>query len=221
VSEFAEVTAHDPPPAIVGGRAERREGWRRLLGTVQPPRWQSVVRALVAAIGVAAICWYFGADVWHSLLFGSILTTVGLVFSTRWTLPDRGATDWRGDAGHVRAGSRNDIAELSWSLETSYGRVSRIALSKVQQLARRRLAMRQLDPREPTHRAQIEQLLGRRAYALLVSRGPRRPYFRSLLHCLDALDAIDPARPTQQPKVASGSRQTTSIHAPGLPKENS
>jgi cell division protein FtsL len=212
------VTAHDQP-AKVGWRAERREGWHRFLGTVQPLRWQSVVRALVAAMGVAAICWYFGADVWHSLLFGSILTTVGLVLSSRWTLPNRGDTDWRGDALHVRAGSRNDVAELSWSLETSYGRVSRSALSTVQQLARRRLAMHQLDPREATHRAQIEQLVGGRAYVLLVSRGRRRPYLRSLLHCLDALDAIEPARPTRQPQAASGSRQTTSIHPPDLARK--
>ena len=72
-------------------------------------------------------------------------------------------------------------------------------MSRVRQLARQRLALHQLDLNDPADRPRIEQLIGHRAYAVLV-RGERRPPFlRSFLHCLDALDALDPTRPTASP----------------------
>ena len=47
------------------------------------------------ALLVAAVCWYFGADVWHSILIGSALTTVGLISLVATDNPDFGNTDWR------------------------------------------------------------------------------------------------------------------------------
>ena len=170
----------------------------------------TVVRALLSAILLAAIFWYFGADVWYALLFASALTTVALVLSARSTLADRGQTAWRGEGVHVQSGARNNVAELSWSLESRFGRVSHAALVSVSDVARRRLAARHLDLREPNDRAQIEQLIGRRAYLLLVSRPRRRPYLRSLVHCLDALDALETSRQSASTPVASKSRRAGS-----------
>ena len=54
----------------------------RTFGLVQRPQRGTVVRALFAAIVVAAIFWYFGATIWYALLFGNALTTLGLVLNS-------------------------------------------------------------------------------------------------------------------------------------------
>ena len=53
-------------------------------------------RTLLTALLVAAVCWYFGADVWHSILLGSALTTLGVVGLVANDDPDFSNTDWRG-----------------------------------------------------------------------------------------------------------------------------
>lgn len=169
---------------------------RRVVGPVLP-RWPTVIRVLVVAFVVAAICWYFGADVGDSILLGSVLTTVGLVGSTRRSVLDRGDTNWRGGAVRNREGARKDVDELSWSLRTHYGRVGNSALRRVERLAGLRLATFGLDVRDPADRRAIEHLIGRRAYVVLAPNARRSPYLRSLLHCLDALDSLNASRPTE------------------------
>jgi hypothetical protein len=162
---------------------------------VHLPERRATIWALIVAVLVAAISWYFGVDVWHSILLGSVLTTVGLISMVGTADGDLGNTDWRGGASPNRDGARGDVAELSWSLRTNYGRVNHKAVLRVRQLARHRLALHQLDLNDPADRPGVELLIGRSAYAVLV-RSERRPLLRSFLHCLDALDAMDRARPT-------------------------
>jgi len=150
------------------------------------------------AVLVAAFCWYFGVDVWHAVLLGSVLTTVGLISMVGTADGDLGNTDWRGGARPNRDGARGEVAELSWSLRTSYGRVNHKAVTRVRQLARHRLAQHQLDLNDPADRRGVELLIGRNAYAVLVL-SERRPFLRSFLHCLDALDSMDGMRPTAPP----------------------
>jgi len=188
---------------------------RRVVGPVRPPRWPTAIRVLIVAFVVAAICWYFGADVWHSISLGSVLTTVGLVGATRGSVLDRGDTDWRGGEVRSRDGARNDVAELSWSLRTNYGRVGNSALRRVQRLAGLRLATFGLDVRDPADRRRIEPLIGRRAYAVLAPNARRPPYLRSLLHCLDALDSLNASRPTEP---TSEPRRWYSILTSDLPR---
>ena len=64
----------------------------------------------------------------------------------------------------------------------------------MRQLARHRLAQHQLDLNDPADRYEVELLIGRSAYTVLV-RSKGRPLLRSFLHCLDALDAMDRTRP--------------------------
>ncbi len=188
-----------------------------LLGLVRAPQRRATIWALVVAVLVAVTCWYFGVDVWHSVLLGSVLTTLGLVSMVVTADGDLGNTDWRGGARPSRDGARGEVAELSWSLRTNYGRVNHKALSRVRQLARHRLAQHQLDLNDPADRPEVELLIGRSAYAVLV-RNERRPLLRSFLHCLDALDAMDHTRPTAPPsrrrRRASRLRTTPSEESP-------
>lgn len=186
------------PPYESAGRTRSQVG-RSLLGLVRLPQRRVTALALIVVVLVAAVCWYFGTDVWHSLLLGGVLTTVGLISLVGIPARDPSVTEWRAGPSPNREGARGDVAELSWSLRTSYGgRVDIRAVSRVRQLARRRLALHQLDLNDPADRPGVEALIGRSAYAVLVHRD-RRPMLRSLLHCLDALDTLGPTMPTAPP----------------------
>jgi hypothetical protein len=184
----------------------RSKGGRSPLGLVQLPERRVTIWALVVAVFVAAACWYLGVDVWHSVLLGGVLTTVGLLSFVGLPERDIGTTEWRDGPGTNREGARGEVADLSWSLRTSYGRVDIKAVSRVRQLARRRLALHHLDLNDPADRPRVELLIGPSAYGILV-RSQRRPRLRSLLHCLDALDAMDAPGPTMPTAPRSNQRR--------------
>ena len=195
---------HPAPPSPESGGQPSRDGAGRrrggpgpgLLGLVRRPERRATIWALIVAVLVAGVCWYFGVDVWHSVLLGGVLTTVGLISLVGIPARDPSVTEWRAGPSRNREGARGEVAELSWSLRTSYGgRVDVRAVSRVRQLARRRLALHELDLNDPADRPGVEALIGRSAYAVLVRRD-RRPMLRSLLHCLDALDTLGPTMPT-------------------------
>lgn len=153
------------------------------------------------ALVVSAICWYFGADVWRSILFGIAITSIFVAASVAVALgmaPDVRATTWPGGRRASLRGSRHDVVHLSSSLSASWG-VGHMAESRVRQLVRQRLALHHLDLGSPADRLEIEQLIGRRAYRLLARGQRRRMRLRSFLHCLDVVDGLDPIhdrRPT-------------------------
>ncbi|HEY3771556.1 MAG TPA: hypothetical protein VGL69_01050 [Solirubrobacteraceae bacterium] len=159
------------------------------------PPARATARALITALLVAMICWYLGADIWRSILFGAVLTTVGLICLGA-SAPDPSDTEWRAVGRPNLAGARSDVAQLSGSLRGRYGRVGYGVVWHLQQIARHRLARYQLDLGNPADGPRIEQLIGRRAYTLLVGRRRRPPLLRSVRHCLDALDALGVTRPT-------------------------
>lgn len=182
--------------------------WRNLLWRGPGP--VSVVAG--GAVLAAAICFYFGVDVWWSIAIGIAAAALGLAYVAR---PELSAT--LGPPAAVgssadRAGSRSDIVALSWSLRARNGRVGLLAISRLQQLASQRLAMRQLDLRNSQDRPEIERLLGRGPYLLLCRTDRRGALLRSYLRCVDAvagLDQSDPVLPI--PSALSRSRRLTSI----------
>jgi hypothetical protein len=178
-----------------------------LPGLIRLPGRRATTGVLVVALLVAAICWYLGANVWHSILLGVALTTLGLIGTVNADLNDTG---WRGGGRSSRHGARREVDELSWSLRGSYGRVSGRAAMRVQQLARHRLALLSLDLRDPADRPRIEQLIGRRAYTVVAPGKRRPPLLRSLLHCLDVLDALDPTRPITSAGIGTRTPEFTS-----------
>jgi hypothetical protein len=68
----------------------------------------------------------------------------------------------------------------------------------VQNLARQRLALCQLDLANPQHRGEIERLIGSAAYAVLRLDAARPPRFRALVRCLEVLDMLDPYPPANR-----------------------
>jgi hypothetical protein len=188
---------------------------RSLFGVLRALDRRATIRILLTALLIAAVCWYFGADVWHSILIGGALTTLGLIGLIANDNPDFSNTGWRIDSRSNPHGARRDVAQLSWSLRGSYGRVGSGAVLRAQRLARQRLALYQLDLLNPTDRPRIEQMIGHHAYAVLV-RGERRPPFlRSFIHCLNALDALDPTRPIA---LRSRSRRRSPNFTPHRPR---
>lgn len=181
------------PPGDGGGRAST-EVLHGLVGLVRPPERRATVRVLSVALLAAAICWFFGADVGDSILIAMAITSVGVSGSVGPTRLGLGDTAWRDDGVVDRSGTRSDVAELSWLLRGSHGLVDHGAVWRVRRLAQQRLALHRLDLLDPADRQKIEQRIGPHAYAVLV-RDNYRPLLRSLLHCLDELDALDPTRP--------------------------
>ena len=116
--------------------------------------------------------------------------------------PDFSNSGWKTDSRFNRQGARRDVAELSFLLRgnygllrRSYGRVGSGAVLRAQRLARQRLALYQLDLLNPADRPRIEQMIGHQAYAVLVHGERRPPFLRSFIHCLNALDSLDPRLP--------------------------
>jgi hypothetical protein len=187
---------------------------RRLL---RPPMRRAACKVLVVALLLSAICWYFGADVAHSILIGTALTTLGVLSRVGTANPGLTDTNWRGGDLPNWEGARGDIAGLSSSLRGSYGRVTDHAMSRVKGIARQRLAQSGLDLLDPADRPRIEQLIGTGAYAILVWRGRNPPRLRQLVHCVDVLEALGPAQPVASP---SSRRDLRAILRPAAPEES-
>lgn len=188
---------------------------RSLLRVLRTLDRRATIRILLTALLIAAVCWYFGADVWHSILIASALTTLALVGLIANDHPDFSKTGWQSDSSSNRHGARRDVAQLSWSLRGSYGRVGSGAVLRARGVARQRLAPFKLDPLDPADRPMIEQMIGRDAYAVLARAERRPPFMRSFIHCLDALDGLDP---TLSVALQSSSRRRFPNFTPHRPR---
>jgi hypothetical protein len=165
------------------------------------PTRREALRTLGAGLLVAAICWYFGVDVWHALLLGCAITVTALACLAAGSAPDARDLSWRPGKRAGKEGSRNDVAGLSSSLRAGWGFVGLTAERRLREIARRRLALEGLDLRNPDDRLAIERRIGRPAYRILIQRQGRRPTLRTLTYCLDMLDAIDSNHyPVPQPR---------------------
>ncbi len=165
--------------------------WRTLIEMLRWPTRRETIRTLAAGWSIAAICWYFGVDVWHAILLGCAITVAALAAAAGSSAPDARDLSWRPGKRASNDGSRNDVASLSSSLHVGWGLVGLTAERHLNQIARRRLALEGLDLRNPDNQPAIEQLIGTSAYRILNRRQGRRLRLGRLLYCLDALDAID------------------------------
>jgi hypothetical protein len=174
---------------------------QRLSEFVHLPTRRQLRLTLGAAAATALICWYFGVDAWHSILLGCAITVTALACVAGSDAPDAHELKWHPGRRSSREGSRNEIVNLSRGLRSGWGFVGLTAERRLRVIARRRLALEGLDLSDPQQRPAIEQLIGRQAYRVLSTNSGRLPTLRALLHCLDALDAIDSTHyPPPQPR---------------------
>jgi len=165
------------------------------------PTRRETIRTLCAGVLIAAICWYFGVDVWHAILLGCAITVIALAAVAGTSAPDARDLSWRPGKRTRDDGSRNDVASLSSSLHAGWGLVGLTAERRFHEVARRRLALDGLDLQNADHRLAIERRIGGRAYRILVRGQRRRLRLRTLRYSLDMLDAIDSNHyPTPQPR---------------------
>jgi hypothetical protein len=177
-------------------------GKPRLSKVIRLPNRRETIRVLGIAVLLAAICWYLGANVWHSILLGCAITVAWLAGMAGTAYPEIRDLGWRHGDRAANKGSRSDVANLSWSLRNSWGSVGRAAEWRLRQIARHRLALEGLDLGNPDDGPAIERRLGRPVYRVLVRTiQKRRLRRRALLYCLDALDALNPSYyPAPQPR---------------------
>ena len=176
-------------------------GWRTLTEMLRLPTRREAIRTLCAGVLLAAICWYFGVDVWHAILLGCAITVTALAVFAGTSAPDARDLSWRPGKRVRNDGSRNDVASLSSSLHAGWGVVGLTAERRLHEIARRRLALDGLDLQNVDHRLAIERRIGGRACQILVRGQSRRLRLRTLRYSLDMLDAIDSNHyPTPQPR---------------------
>lgn len=184
----------------------------RSVGTLIRQRRRFVIIVLAAVVVGAAIFWYFGTDVWHAVLLAGVVTAVAAAVHVG-TATEVTDASWHDLGLAKREGSRREVAELSWGMRGSYGRVSHPTFRRVQVLAERRLAAYDLDLYDPDDRPGVEQLLGAKACAVLAKRRYRRPpRLARVLRCLDALEAIDGppySTPSPDPSGVTGRRSSS------------
>jgi hypothetical protein len=169
---------------------------------VRLPSRRQATQILGAAFLLAVICFYFGVDAWHAILLGCAITVTGFALHVGSMASDARDLSWRPGNRSSRAGSRNEVANLSRSLRAGWGFVGLTAERRLNEIARRRLALEGLDLRNPEHQPAIELLIGGAAYRVLRSRQGRVPSLRALTYTLDMLDAIDSTHyPVPQPRA--------------------
>lgn len=147
-------------------------------------------RDLATLAGLSLVAWYLGANVWHSILVGGAVTVV-LRAASLVSEPSEIGFDWRPERRTRARGGRSDVSSLAMSVRPHWGRTGVTADRRVVEIGRRRLALHHLDLANPDHHAQIQQLVGRRAFRSLTRDDYRGMRMYSLLHLLDRLDALD------------------------------
>ena len=156
-----------------------------------PPQRRRVIVVIAGSALAGFAAWLIGMDTGHAAIVGVVFVALGLVWIG---VPVAPGLDWELEQRTVREGTRSNVVELSWSLQARRRGVQQSALRRVQVLATDRLARHRLDLRNPADRAEIERLLGARAYATLQPPTRGLPKLRDLVECLDRLDDLDPDR---------------------------
>jgi hypothetical protein len=148
-------------------------------------------RAVLAALLIAAVCWYFGVDAWHALLLGAAVTVIVVAAGAAGAASDAALPSWLGSGRPGADGSRNEVETIAWSLRGSWGRIGLTAERELRRIARRRLALEGLDLANPAHREAIQALVGAPVYRILTRERWGRVSLRTLTRTLDALDRVN------------------------------
>ena len=165
-----------------------------MLSTVEPGRRRRLVRSTALAVLVAALAWFVGVPWVQSLLIGAAVTVVGTVAGALDRLEDDPQLPPVDDAGGS-SGARREVSRLSWAMAGPENRVGDVPYRRIRAIADTRLRLRGLDPDDPDGRPAVEELLGSRAYAVLVAEATRNPTVAVFEQCLSVLEGLDEQGP--------------------------
>lgn len=172
-----------------------------MLTTAERDRRRRLVRTLVLAVLVAALAWFVGVHWVQSLLLGAAVTVIGTVVGALDRLDDDPQLPPVDDGGGS-SGARREVSRLSWAMAGPENRVGDVPFRRIRAIADTRLRLRGLDPDDPDSRPAVEELLGPRAYAVLVADATRNPTVAVFEQCLTVLEGLD----EQGPVAPAGSR---------------
>lgn len=158
--------------------------------TLRLPPWRELLRVAGGALLLGVLAWFLGVDVWHAILVGCA-AMVGITAFLVGGAPEIRDLSWRPRYRNTE-GARSELANLAHSLRPQRGVVGLAAERRLRDLAARRLALHGLDLQSAADREATERLIGTRAYQLLVRPdATRRAKLRTVIRCLDLLDALD------------------------------
>lgn len=146
----------------------------------------AVVAGVLASVAFSGIGVHTPfAWAWGGLVAG-VIALLGV------TLPDDPRADAPGqESGDSSRGS--EVSRLAWAINPRSGDVGEAVTRRVRATLRRRLALVDLDPDDPSHTAAVEQALGAGLWRRLTGRGARIQDIR------DALAAAERLTPEERP----------------------
>lgn len=164
------------------------------------------LRPVVAAVLLGLAADFLGLGHRDALLVGLVVLVIGYlgVLAARgdrypWPPADLEATD----------GTRREMTRLTWTLIGRDGRVTEAAVRRLRADAGRRLAGHGTALGEP----RAAELLGPRVHTVLTTHGGLMPSLREIAECVDAVEALGPARPAPRP-VADPDHLAPSLERP-------
>ncbi|MEV0953273.1 hypothetical protein [Promicromonospora sp. NPDC050249] len=157
--------------------------------------WRRITTVtVIAGLAAAGLVHWNVVDPWHAIAAAAVATAISILWSaTDTTIPD---PEWPHLPIEARAGGRNDVSDLGWSVFGRDGRVTDRVVRRIRALAADRLRAHGVDPSDPAAEPDAERLLGARVLRQLKSRQP--PTARTVQTWLEAIDRLGPAPITEE-----------------------
>lgn len=153
------------------------------------------LRPVAVAAGLALAVDLLGLGTRDAIFVGMVALVVGYLALLAMH-GDRVA--WPGADLEATDGTRREMNRLTWSLIGRDGRVSEAAVRQLRADAARRLAGYGVTLGDPRAVA----LLGPKVHATLTTHGGLMPSLREIAACVEAVEALGPARPPAPPTPA-------------------
>lgn len=160
-------------------------------------------RPVVTALVLGALALLMGLSVWDAVVVtvaAAVLTVALVVLGTGQEYP------WPEARLDAAAGTRREVAAITWSLIGRDGRVSEAAVRRLRADATRRLGARGVHlpgglnastPSSPVidddAREAARRLLGDRAWAILTAPGGWMPSLTDIAHCVEVIERLGTA----------------------------
>jgi len=180
----AEAPHRRPTP---GRPTARLAALAALSPLLQPPRRARLQVALGVAAAAALALVLSGWTAAEVVTSALALLCAGVLVAA---LPGTPEHRWRVELPPSEPGGRSDLVGLSVAFTARQSGMGQAGLVRVQALGRSRLRRRGVDLDAPGGRAAAEELLGRAAVAVLLSRSSPTPRVRAVAHCLARVEAL-------------------------------